>query len=63
MNNTESSIVKTIKHSEIKTLEDYILYTKQKSKRWYEANKEKKLQYQKDRYYKIKQQNSENQNQ
>lgn len=43
-----------IKHSEIKSLEDYKLYKKQQSKLWYQKNREKKIQYQKDRYYNSK---------
>lgn len=46
--------MKEIKHSEIKTLEDYKTYTRQNSKKWYQANKEKKKQYQRDRYYSLK---------
>ena len=48
-----------IKHSEIKTLDDYKLYRKQQAKKWYEANKEKKKKYQRDRYYNIKNKKSE----
>lgn len=32
---------KLIKHSEIKTVEDYKLYKKQKNKAYYEKNKDK----------------------
>ena len=45
-----------IKHSDIKTLEDYKLYQRQKSRRWYLKNREKKKKYQLDRYYKSKEQ-------
>ena len=48
-----------IKHSEIQTIEDYKLYKKYISKCWYEANKEKKKQYQRDRYYNVKKNKSE----
>ncbi len=51
-----------IKHSEIQTIEDYKRYRKQISKRWYEANKEKKKQYQRDRYYNVKKNKSELEN-
>ena len=51
-----------IKHSEIQTIEDYKRYRKQISRRWYEANKEKKKQYQRDRYYNNKNNNSELEN-
>ena len=51
-----------IKHSEIQTIEDYKLYRKYISKRWYEANKEKKKQYQRDRYYNIKKNRPESEN-
>lgn len=44
-----------IKHSEIKTLEEYRAYLRQQSRLWYQKNKEKKKQYQRDRYYSLKQ--------
>ena len=43
-----------IKHSEIKSLEDYKLYKKQQFKIWYKKNREKKIKYQMDRYYNSK---------
>lgn len=43
-----------IKHNEITTLEEYKEYNKQRAKLWYQRNKEKKIQYQKDRYYNSK---------
>ena len=43
-----------IKHSEMKTIEDYRKYTRQQNKLWYMKNREKKIQYQKDRYYNLK---------
>ena len=46
-----------IKHSEIKTLEEYKAYQKQQCKLWYKKNREKKIQYQKDRYYNNKLEN------
>ena len=51
-----------IKHSEIQTIEDYKRYRKQISRRWYEANKEKKKQYQRDRYSNVKKNKSELEN-
>lgn len=43
-----------IKYSEIKTLEEYKQYNRQRYRLWYQANKEKKLQYNKDYYYNSK---------
>ena len=43
-----------IKASDCKTLEEYRAYQRQKSKLWYQNNREKKIQYQKDRYYNSK---------
>ena len=50
-----------IKSSDCKTLEEYIAYQRQKSKLWYQANREKKIQYQKDRYYNSKKINQDKQ--
>ena len=46
--------METIKASDCKTLEEYRAYKRQKSKIWYKNNREKKIQYQKDRYYNSK---------
>ena len=46
--------METIKASDCKTLEEYRAYQRQKSKIWYQNNREKKIQYQKDRYYNSK---------
>ena len=46
--------METIKASDCKTLEEYRAYQRQKSKIWYKNNREKKIQYQKDRYYNSK---------
>ena len=46
--------METIKASDCKTLEEYRAYQRQKSKLWYKNNREKKIQYQKDRYYNSK---------
>lgn len=43
-----------IKPSECTTLEEYRAYQRQQSKIWYQNNREKKIQYQKDRYYNSK---------
>lgn len=43
-----------IKHSELKTIEDYKAYRKQQNKLWYMKNRERKIQYQRDRYYTLK---------
>lgn len=43
-----------IKSSDCKTLEEYRAYLRQQSKLWYQKNREKKIQYQKDRYYNSK---------
>ena len=46
-----------IKYSEITTVEEYKAYLKQRSKIWYQNNKERKKQYQRDRYYNSKAKN------
>ena len=38
-----------IKASDCKTLEEYRAYQRQKSKIWYQNNREKKIKYQKNR--------------
>ena len=43
-----------IKYSEITTLEEYKKYNRQRYRLWYQKNKEKKLQYNRDRYYNLK---------
>lgn len=43
-----------IEYKDIKTLEDYKKYNRQRYKIWYQANKEKKSQYNKDYYYNSK---------
>ena len=48
-----------IKASECKTLEEYRAYQRQKSKIWYQNNREKKIKYQLDRYYNSKKNKSE----
>ena len=50
-----------IKASDCKTLEEYRAYQMQKSKIWYQNNREKKIQYQKDRYYNSKKINQDKQ--
>ncbi|MBP3931427.1 MAG: hypothetical protein J6D47_17915 [Peptostreptococcaceae bacterium] len=50
-----------IKASDCKTLEEYRAYQRQKSKIWYQNNREKKIQYQKDRYYNSKKINQDKQ--
>lgn len=47
-----------IKHSEIKTLEDYKLYKKQKAREYYLAHAEEIKARRKERYYNMKQQNN-----
>lgn len=42
-----------IKHSEIKTLEDYKMYKKQKAREYYLAHAEEIKQRRKERYYNI----------
>ena len=54
--------METIKASDCKTLEEYRAYQRQKSKLWYQNNREKKIQYQKDRYYNSKKINQDKQN-
>lgn len=54
--------METIKASDCKTLEEYRAYQRQKSKLWYQNNREKKIQYQKDRYYNTKKNKSELEN-
>lgn len=46
--------MKLIKSSDCKTLEEYRAYLKQQSKLWYEKNRERKLQYQREYYYNSK---------
>ena len=36
---------------EFKTLEEFREYQREVSRKWYQDNREKKLKYQKDRYY------------
>ena len=48
-----------IKASDCKTLEEYRAYQRQKSKIWYQNNREKKIKYQLDRYYNSKKNKSE----
>ena len=43
-----------IKYSEITTVEEYKAYLRQQSRIWYQNNKERKKQYQRDRYYNSK---------
>ena len=43
--------MKIIQHKDIKTLEEYKEYNKQKAREWYLRNKEKKDQYSRDYYY------------
>ncbi|MDU4935181.1 MAG: hypothetical protein E6X43_07630 [Peptostreptococcaceae bacterium] len=43
--------MEVIEYSQIKTLEEYKKYNRQKARLWYQANREKKLQYNKDYYY------------
>lgn len=46
---------------EFKTVEEYREYHREASKKWYQANREKKIKYQLDRYYNGKN-NIKNQN-
>ena len=39
---------------EFKTLEEFREYQRQVSKKWYQDNREKKLEYQRNRYYSTK---------
>ena len=50
-----------IKSSDCKTLEEYRAYQRQKSKIWYQNNREKKIKYQLDRYYNSKKINQDKQ--
>lgn len=50
-----------IKYSEITTVEEYKAYLRQQSKIWYQNNKERKKQYQRDRYYNSKNKESNKQ--
>ena len=43
-----------MEYSKIQTFEEYKEYNRQRAKNWYERNREKKLKYQKDRYYNMK---------
>ena len=43
-----------MKYNEIQTFEEYKEYNRQRAKDWYERNRDKKLKYQKDRYYNMK---------
>ena len=49
-----------IKYSEITTLEEYKKYNRQRYRLWYKKNKEKKLQYNRDRYYNLKNKSKNN---
>ena len=40
-----------IQHKDIKTIEEYKEYKRQKAREWYLRNKEKKDQYSRDYYY------------
>ena len=40
-----------IQHKDIKTIEEYKEYKRQKAREWYKRNKERKDQYSKDYYY------------
>ena len=51
--------MKLIKYNEITTLEEYKQYNRQMYRLWYQKNREKKLQYNRDRYYNSKN-NSDN---
>lgn len=51
-----------IKYSEITTLEEYKKYNRQRYRLWYQKNKEKKLQYNRDRYYNLKNNSKNNSN-
>ena len=44
---------------EFKTLEEYREHQRELSRNWYKRNREKKCQYQKERYYKLKAQREE----
>ena len=54
MNKINSNEIESINHSDIKSLEDYLQYKRQQSKKWYQLNREKKIEYQKNRYYNSK---------
>lgn len=40
-----------IQHKDIKTIEEYKEYKRQKAREWYKRNKERKDQYSRDYYY------------
>ena len=40
-----------IQHKDIKTIDEYKEYKRQKAREWYQRNKEKKDKYSKDYYY------------
>lgn len=48
-----------IKSSDCTTLEEYRAYQRQQSKLWYQKNRDRKKQYQRDRYYNMKNNNSD----
>lgn len=50
----------TIEHKDIKTIDEYKAYKRQKAKQWYEKNKDKKKEYGRNYYYQNK--NSKNNN-
>ena len=52
--------MKLIKYNEITTLEEYKKYNRQMYRLWYQKNREKKLQYNKDRYYNLKNKSKNN---
>lgn len=45
--------MENIKFGEITNLEEYRAYNRKKSKEWYKNNREKKLKYQRERYYNL----------
>lgn len=51
------------KEYKFKTLEEYRAYQREKSKEWYRKNRERKIAYQKARYYNLKKQKETNQEQ
>lgn len=44
---------------EFKTLEEYREHQRELSRNWYKNNREKKIEYQRNRYYKLKAQREE----
>lgn len=52
--------MKLIKYNEITTLEEYKKYNRQMYRLWYQKNREKKLQYNRDRYYNLKNKSKNN---